>query len=79
MRKTTLQSTASTLLELSMRADLYRYFEEQGTYTTGKIYYMRKDCYGYSYDKGILEQVSYNLQHSRTGIVASAYLYLLRQ
>ena len=60
-------------------ADLYRYFEEQGTYTTGDIYYMRKDCYGYSYDKGILEQISYNLQHSRTGIVASAYLYLLRQ
>lgn len=60
-------------------ADLYRYFEEQGTYTTGKLYHMRKECYGYSYDKGILAEISYNLQHSRTGIVASAYLYLLRQ
>lgn len=60
-------------------ADLYRYFEEQGTYATGRMYHMRKECVGYSYDKGILAEVSYHLQHSREGIVASAYLYLLRQ
>ena len=54
--------------------DLYKYFEDRGDVYTGDIYYCRKDMVGRSYDKGILEEVSFNLQHSRNNVVIS-YLW----
>lgn len=57
--------------------DLYKHFMELG-YSTGKIYHCRKELAGYKYDKGILDEVSYNLQHSRDNVVIT-YLWLLRQ
>lgn len=57
--------------------DLYKHFEQHG-YESGKIYYCRKELAGYSYDKGILDEVSYNLQHSRDNVVIT-YLWLMRQ
>lgn len=54
--------------------DLYEYFEARGDVETGEIYYCRKELVGKSYDKGILEEVSYNLQHSRNNVVIS-YLW----
>ena len=41
--------------------DLYKYFSENG-YASGEIYRCRKELSGYIYDKGILNEVSYNLQ-----------------
>lgn len=57
--------------------DLYKLFMELG-YASGEIYYCRKELSGYKYDKGILDEVSYNLQHSRDSVVI-AYLWLMRQ
>lgn len=57
-------------------ADLYRYFEKRGDVETGEIYYCKKDLAGVSYDKGILEEISYNLQHSRNNVVVT-YLWKL--
>lgn len=57
--------------------DLYKYFSENG-YASGKIYRCRKELSGYSYDKGILHEVSYNLQHSRDSVVIT-YLWLMRE
>jgi len=57
--------------------DLYKYFEQHG-YASGKIYHCRKELSGFKYDKGILDEVSYNLQHSRDSVVIS-YLWLMRQ
>lgn len=57
--------------------DLYKHFEQLG-YATGKIYHCRKELAGYKYDKGILDAVSYNLQHSRDNVVIT-YLWLMRQ
>lgn len=57
--------------------DLYQYFLEHG-YASGEIYYCRKELAGFSYDKGILDEVSYNLQHSRRDI-AVTYLWLMRE
>lgn len=54
--------------------DLYQYFEDRGDVATGKMYYCKKELVGHAYDKGILEQVSYNLQHSRNNVVIS-YLW----
>lgn len=57
--------------------DLYRHFEEHG-YASGKIYHCRKELAGCFYDKGILKEVSYNLQHSRENVVIT-YLWLMRE
>lgn len=57
--------------------DLYHHFEEHG-YASGEIYYCRKELYGATYDKGILKEVSYNLQHARNSIVIN-YLWLMRE
>ncbi|MCH5337997.1 MAG: hypothetical protein J1E03_04385 [Acetatifactor sp.] len=57
--------------------DLYHYYEEHG-YASGKIYHCRKELYGATYDKGILKEVSYNLQHARNSIVIN-YLWLMRE
>ena len=57
--------------------DLYKYFLENG-YASGKIYHCRKELVGYQYDKGILSEVSYHLQHSRDNIVVT-YLWLMRE
>lgn len=57
--------------------DLYKHFEQHG-YASGKIYHCRKELSGYKYDKGILHEVSYNLQHSRDSVVIT-YLWLMRQ
>lgn len=57
--------------------DLYRHFKQHG-YESGKIYHCRKELAGCSYDKGILDEVSYNLQHSRDNVVIT-YLWLMRQ
>lgn len=54
--------------------DLYEYYEEH-SYATGELYHCRKELAGYSYDKGILEKVSYNLQHGRNNVVIN-YLWL---
>lgn len=55
--------------------DLYEYFESRGDVANGKIYFCKKDMVGQSYDKGILKEVSYNLQHSRDTVVVSNYLW----
>lgn len=57
--------------------DLYKYFSENG-YASGEIYHCRKELSGYSYDKGVLHEVSYHLQHSRDNIVIT-YLWLMRE
>lgn len=57
--------------------DLYKYFLEHG-YASGEIYHCRKELSGYKYDKGIIHEVSYNLQHSRDSVVIT-YLWLMRQ
>ncbi len=57
--------------------DLYKYFSENG-YASGEIYRCRKELSGYIYDKGILNEVSYNLQHGRDNIVIT-YLWLMRE
>lgn len=57
--------------------DLYKYFMEQG-YASGEMYHCRKELAGFSYDKGILDKVSYNLQHGRDNVVIT-YLWLMRQ
>ena len=59
--------------------DLYKHFMELG-YESGKIYHCRKELAGYSYDKGVLDEVSFNLQHgkSRNSVVIT-YLWLMRQ
>lgn len=57
--------------------DLYKHFEQHG-YASGEIYHCRKELSGYKYDKGILNEVSYNLQHSRDSVVIT-YLWLMRQ
>ena len=57
-------------------SDLYNYFEEKG-YSTGSIYYCRKDLAGYCYDNGILQEVTYHLQHGRSNIVID-YLWVDR-
>ena len=44
------------------------YFEERGL-SSGEIYSCRKDLKGWHYDKGLLELVSINLQHSRDSVV----------
>lgn len=54
--------------------DLYQYYENRGDVATGKKYYCRKELIGKEYDKGILQKVSYNLQHSRNNVVIS-YLW----
>ena len=53
------------------REDLYAYFDSRGDVATGEIYHCKKDMIGHSYDKGILQAVSYNLQHSRNNVVVS--------
>lgn len=57
--------------------DLYKYFSEHG-YASGKIYHCRRELAGYKYDKGVLHEVSYNLQHSRDSVVIT-YLWLMRE
>ncbi len=57
--------------------DLYKHFEQHG-YASKEIYYCRKELAGNFYDKGILDEVSYNLQHNRNSVVIS-YLWLMRQ
>ena len=56
---------------------LYNYYEERGR-ASGEIYSCRKDLKGWHYDKGILEAVSYDLQHSRNSIVVD-YLWKGRE
>ena len=48
--------------------DLYNYYMKAG-YATGNIYHCRGDLAGYSYDKGVLAKVSYDLQHERNNVV----------
>lgn len=57
--------------------DLYKHFMKQGL-VSGELYHCRKELAGYSYDKAILDEVSYNLQHSRDDVVIT-YLWLMRQ
>lgn len=56
--------------------DLYRYYERCG-YGNGDIYHCRKDLKGYHYDKGILDKVSFDLQHARDNVVID-YLWKMR-
>lgn len=55
---------------------LYNYYSERGC-QTGNLYHCRKDLAGYSYDKGLLDLVSYNLQHARDNVVID-YLWKMR-
>lgn len=57
--------------------NLYNYFEERGL-SSGEIYSCRKDLKGWHYDKGLLELVSTNLQHSRDSVVID-YLWKGRE
>lgn len=57
--------------------NLYNYFEERGL-ASGEIYSCRKDLKGWHYDKGLLELVSTNLQHSRDSVVID-YLWKGRE
>ena len=65
------------MLFRSYACDLYQYFLKNG-YASGEIYHCRKELAGYFYDKGILKEVSYNLQHSRMDIVIT-YLWVMRE
>ena len=53
--------------------DLYRYYEANG-YGNGEMYHCRGELKGIHFDKGILEKVSFDLQHSRDNVVVE-YLY----
>lgn len=55
--------------------DLYDFFDNRGDVANGNIYYCKKELVGHSYDKGILKEVSYNLQHTRPNVVANNYLW----
>lgn len=57
--------------------NLYNYFEERGL-ASGEIYSCRKDLKGWHYDKGLLDLVSTNLQHSRDSVVID-YLWKGRE
>lgn len=54
--------------------NLYDYYMEHG-YASGELYHCRKELAGLSYDKAVLEKVSYDLQHSRANVVIN-YLWL---
>ena len=56
---------------------LYDYYMEHGK-ATGEIYSCRKDLKGIHYDKGVLEFVSWDLQHSRNSVVID-YLWKGRE
>lgn len=58
--------------------DLYQYFDERGDIANGKLYHCRGDMAGKHFDKGILFAVSYNLQHTRTNVVVSSYLWKMK-
>lgn len=64
-------------LRADYASDLYKHFEEEGR-GNGKMYHCRGDMVGKHYDKGILELVSYNLQHSRNNVVVSSYLWKMK-
>lgn len=55
-------------LRADYACDLYRYFESRG-FASGEMYHCRKELKGCHYDKGILKEVSYNLQHGRNNVV----------
>lgn len=54
--------------------DLYDYYEQQG-FANGNLYHCKKDMAGITFDKGILEKVSYDLQHGRNNVIVSSYLW----
>lgn len=56
---------------------LYNYYMEHGK-ANGEVYSCRKDLKGWHYDKGVLEAVSFDLQHSRDSIVID-YLWKGRE
>lgn len=56
--------------------DLYHYYETHGG-QTGELYHCRKELAGTAYDKGVLQKVSHDLQHSRNNIVVQ-YLWITR-
>ena len=57
-------------------SNLYDYYEKAG-FASGDIYHCRGDLAGYSYDKGILSKVSYDLAHGRNNVVVD-YLWQSR-
>lgn len=76
LRKEAPQKLALHDLRADYACSLYQYFEEIGK-GNGNIYHCRKDLKGYEYDKGVLDLVSYNLQHSRDNVVID-YLWKMR-
>lgn len=56
--------------------DLYNYYLKAG-YGNGQMYCCRKELAGYHYDKGVLDKVSFDLQHSRDNVVID-YLWAAR-
>ena len=54
--------------------DLYDYYEQQG-FANGNLYHCKKDMAGITFDKGILEKVSFDLQHGRNNVIVSSYLW----
>lgn len=64
-------------LRADYAASLYHYFEEEGK-GNGNLYHCRGEMAGKHYDKGILELVSYNLQHTRNSVVVNHYLWKMK-
>ena len=54
---------------------LYKHLQEVGGYTTGEIYYCRKERKGDCFDKGILKIISKETGHNRCDVTAQSYLY----
>ena len=73
IRKSDMPETEVHSYRADYARDLYDYFESQG-YASGKMYHCRKEMAGVVYDKGLLEEVSYHLQHHRNNVVIS-YLW----
>lgn len=63
-------------LRSTYACDLYAHYTKSG-YGNGKMYHCKGELQGYVYDKGVLEKVSFDLQHGRDNVVIE-YLYKSR-
>lgn len=63
-------------LRSTYACDLYEHYTKMG-YGNGQMYRCKGELQGYVYDKGVLERVSYDLQHSRNNVVIE-YLFKSR-
>lgn len=67
-------SSAIHDLRADYARDMYKLYE-YNNYGNGEKYYCRGERVGDSFDKGILEKVSYDMCHHRCDVVVNNYLY----